>query len=203
MGSSMNIYQFQSEVTISRLESSIGQVGTDSSSMQIEVKEGDLLNYSFMSDPKNETNSSGQYTNPVYKALYTQVIEPMNSGQTGLLSAFGTVLDNFISNPAYQSDLSDALLIQATSILGNSAVWPASGSGESSQASGYLTTLNSVKSSLDALANEEGKMSQTDSSMLQSALGVDTSTPTTINESFTTVLQGANIIVSILQSSAA
>lgn len=165
------------------------------------------------------------YLNPVYNALYVTVLYPMGSsnpyppaipstdsiipysgtpttGNGSAFANFGTFFHNALTNPKHQDDLSDALILQVTSILSNPLVWPQSSDTDKTDAtiaSGYLTDITSLKSTIDALANQEEQTGKTDSNMEQSMLSIDGNAPSNYTSVFTSQMEGLDVVSNILQ----
>jgi hypothetical protein len=226
----MNIYQFMKGVTDSLLETNISTTGTDSITLQLVANANEHLTYGWLTDQKNEPNpkfnpklapnttDNMPYLNPVYNALYVDVLYPMGSKNPypasfsvipysgpaatagSLFSAFTKFFNGTFTEAKNQDDLSDALIIQVSSILGNSLVWPKAGDKTNSPiASGFLTEITSIKSTIDSLSQEEEQTGKTDSNMEQSVISLDGNNPQNYTSIFTSEMEGMDVINSILQ----
>lgn len=223
----INIYQFEKEVTVSLLETNISTTGTDSNTLQLVANANESLTYGWLTDPKNEPNpafnaalapnttTNCPYLNPVFNDLYVTVLIPMGSanpvrgpGSTSnpppaagaLFGAFETFFNNTLTNPNNQDDISDALIIQISSILGNASVWPAAGDKTNTPiASGFLTEITSLKSTIDSLSQEEEQIGKTDSNMQQSVISLDGNNPSNYTSIFSSEMEGMDVTSNILQ----
>jgi hypothetical protein len=211
--SPINIFQFEQEVTVQLLETNISTTNADAQTLQTTASANELLTQGWLSDPENapnpaynpsnppNTTSNCPYLNPVYNALYVDVLQNMNSGAASgsLFSNFTTFMNTYMTG-AYQDNISDALMIQVIQTLSNPSVWPAAGDTTNGPiASGYLTQLNAFKSNIDALANEEEQTGKTDSNMEESVISLDGNAPSSFTAVFSSIMEGMDVTSNILQ----
>ena len=148
--------------------------------------------------PIGQPGSNCPYLNPVYNAFYVLVLNPLsivsqrakttppangdspihpNTDPTGptLFGNFQTFLSTYLTAAnVTNGSISNAFMLQITSTLGNSLVWPGpqntTGTGI---ASGFLTTLTADKSMINSLSSQETQGLDTDSNIMQGILSTD------------------------------
>lgn len=123
----------------------------------------------------------------------------INGKQTTLFQEFENFFNNTFSNPNNQDSISDALIIQVSSILGNSSVWPAATDKTNTPiASGILTEITSLKSTIDSLSQEEEQTGKTDSNMEQSVISLDGNNPSNYTTIYASEMEGLDVVCNIL-----